>query len=112
VEKKKITPESRKVIADCNVIIIWHKLGHGNEGNEKGKETDAALGRSNRPEGGNRDDQWPVQSPESRNQRCRSLSQGFPFPLLLTAFASTPKEKWKCRVSMFHGEGIFGFPSL
>jgi len=25
------------------MIIIWHKLGHGNEENEKGKETKDAL---------------------------------------------------------------------
>lgn len=99
------------MMIECNVIIIWKKLGHGKEENEKGRETNAALGRSNRPEGGNRDDQWPVQSRESRNQRCRSLSQGFPFPLLLAAYASTANQNGS-RVSMVHGEGILGFPPV
>ena len=78
----------------------------------KGKETNAALGSSNRPEDGNRDDQWPVQFLESSYQRCRSLSQGFPFPQLLSAshFESQP-ECYYARVEYpcFVERAIWGF---
>ena len=43
-----------------------------------------ALGSSSCPGGGNRGDQWPVLSLESRIQWCKSLSLGFPYPISIS----------------------------